>query len=112
MTKAEELSQVLRVEYLFYNQYRRWQQEGRLTPKEASRKINAECKAIRRAKDTCRQELEENEYPEEYYYDDPEEFIPEPSEKLMIVNKIEIPEGDGTQMNILDYMQDGNICWR
>ena len=112
MTRAEELSQVLRVEYLFHGQYCRWQQEGRLTGEAASRKINAERGAILKAKEACRKELGQDEYPEEYYYSDPGEFTPESPKKLIAVNKTRVPEGDGRQMDITDYMEGGKIAWR
>lgn len=71
-------------------------------------------------KQKCKDVLNPEDYPEEYYLDTPEpaekifpeEDTPKLEEKLMVVNKIEVPEGNGTQMNILDYMQDGNISWR
>lgn len=109
MTRAEELSQTLRFEYLYCERYRCRQQENKLLPGDETR-LRKTIEAIANAKRSCKEDLPENEYPEEYYYDDP--FIPESSEKLMVVNKIEIPEGDGIQMNIQDYIKDGKICWR
>lgn len=119
MTRAEELSQNLRLEYLFYQRYIRWQQGGDLTRNGQIRLENT-IRAIRNLKQECQRELPEEEYPEEYYYDDPEVFeipekVPKPEEKLTTIKtqKAKILDNDGTQMNIMDYMQhDGNICWK
>ena len=111
MTRSEELSMTLRAEYLFYQRYMRWQYEGRLTGDGEIRLRNT-IKAIRNAKNDCREELMEEEYPEEYYYDDPEEFQVQKGEKLTTINKTEILQGDGTQMNIYDFLIDGEIRWR
>lgn len=118
MTRAEELSQNLGLEYLFYQRYIRWQQGGDLTRNGQIRLKNT-IRAIRNLKEECQRELPEEEYPEEYYYDDPENFevpekVPKTEEKLTTINKTQktkIPN-DGIQMNIMDYMHDGNICWK
>lgn len=115
MTRAEELTRNLSLEYLFYQRYlHQWQQDGNLSKSDWIRLKNT-IRAILRTKRVCREELTEDEYPVEYYYENPEELpelLLQEEETLLVKKELEIPDNDGIQMHIMDYVHDGNISWR
>lgn len=77
MARTDELSLLLRIEYGFWNQYHRWYQANRISEAEAIHRLNMQRKSIISFKESCEQELQEDEYPEEYYF-----ATPEPAELL------------------------------
>lgn len=72
MTRTDEFSLLLRIEYGFWNQYHRWYKTGRISQPEAVHRLNAQRKSIISFKKNCELELQEEEYPEEYYFATPE----------------------------------------
>lgn len=68
---SEQLSLLLRNEYGSYEHCKRWYRKGWYDRETAGKKIDSRGRVIRNLKRRCRQELPEEEYPEEYYLQDP-----------------------------------------
>lgn len=112
---SQEYGLLLRIEYGFWQQAKRQYESGRKPLENTVIRMDLQRQHILNWKKSCREHLDPEDYPEEYYLDTPEPaekilHVENTPEKLIAVNKI--PEGDGTQMNILDYIRDGEICWR
>ena len=89
MTRKEHYGLLLNVEYNFYWMYLRWLQEGRLSDHAFTIKENRQYKAIMHLKNSCEAELLPEEYPEAYYYPDPDT-----AEQLLSDQKSELPDTD------------------
>lgn len=114
---SQEYGSLLRIEYGFWQQAKRKYEAGLLDRERAVTRMDRQRTHILNWKQACQEELDPEDYPEEYYQDtpDPAEQVlhqEETPEKLTAVNKTEIPEEDGTQMNIYDFLRDGEIRWR
>lgn len=103
---------LLRIEYGFWQQARREYDLVRISREKAVLKMNLQRKHILGWKQRCREELDPDTYPEEYYQD-----IPEPAENVLQQeinqpHQLPDPDNDGTQMDIYDFIKDGEIRWR
>lgn len=118
MARTDELSLLLRIEYGFWNQYHRWYQTGRISQPEAVHRLNAQRKSIISFKKKCElelQEVQEEEYPEEYYFATPEpaeilfrkSAAPEPT-TLSTPAQIPVPDTgtEAVQLSIFDVFEN------
>lgn len=108
---SEEYGSLLRIEYGFWQQARRSYHRGRITREQAVTRMELQRECIADWKQRCREELEEGDYPKEYYQAEPEpadQALPQ-EEKMQLPD----PDNDGMQMNIYDFLRDdGEIRWR
>lgn len=115
MSRSEELSLLLRIEYRSYNHCISWFQKGLYDRDSVREKINSRCRAINTMKRWCVQELQEEEYPDEYYLPDPlpsDQIIDldtkEPAAKNLHLTAI-LPDPDKpVQISLFDFY--GDIC--
>lgn len=110
---SEQLSLLLRNEYGSYEHCKRWYRKGWYDRETAGKKIDSRGRVIRNLKRRCRQELPEEEYPEEYYLPDPlsaEELLddpePESKETYQTAAVLPDPDNDGIQLNLFDLFGD------
>lgn len=108
---SEEYGSLLRIEYGFWQQAIRSYNLGRITREQAVTRMDLQRNHIIGWKQRCREELDPDTYPEEYYREEPEpadQALPQ-EEKMQMPD----PDNDGTQMNIYDFLrEDGEIRWR
>lgn len=71
MSRSEELAMLLRIEYRSYNHCISWFRKGLYDREAVREKINSRRHVINTLKQWCVQELQEDDYPEEYYLPDP-----------------------------------------
>ena len=117
MSRSEELSMLLRIEYRSYNHCMSWFRKGLYSRDTVWEKLNSRCRAIKTMKQWCVQELQEEEYPEEYYIPDPlpadqiiDSNMEEPAENDTPLTAV-IPDLDNAvpvQISLFDFY--GEIC--
>lgn len=72
MSRTEELAMLLRVEGYFCQHYSRQYQKNVITYDAACAKIKRCIGSVRKWKSLCVQELDEEDYPEEFFFPEPE----------------------------------------